>query len=133
MGDKFFFVKSDCHFYSIFIKCLPFTGQKDVIELFLVFLIFGLLGLVLIFMNKLLGPRKTNPAKEQPFECGSPYLQKGINPFPIKFYLVVVFFFPWALVFKEMRGTALIVMMAYIAVLVVGFVYAWKKGAFEWE
>jgi NADH-quinone oxidoreductase subunit A len=121
-----------------------------VIELFLVFLIFGLLGLVLIFMNKLLGPRKTNPAKEQPFECGSPYLQKGINPFPIKFYLVafifielnlvvvlfdveVVFFFPWALVFKEMRGTALIVMMAYIAVLVVGFVYAWKKGAFEWE
>jgi NADH-quinone oxidoreductase subunit A len=45
----------------------------------------------------------------------------------------VVFFFPWALVFKEMKSPALIVMMAYIAVLVVGFVYAWKKGAFEWE
>jgi NADH-quinone oxidoreductase subunit A len=114
-----------------------------VIELFLVFLIFGLLGLVLIFMNTLLGPKSTNPTKEQPFECGSPYLQKGINPFPIKFYLVaflfllfdveVVFFFPWALVFKEMKSPALIVMMAYIAVLVVGFVYAWKKGAFEWE
>jgi NADH-quinone oxidoreductase subunit A len=114
-----------------------------VIELFLVFLIFGLLGLVLIFMNTLLGPKSTNPIKEQPFECGSPYLQKGINPFPIKFYLVaflfllfdveVVFFFPWALVFKEMKSPALIVMMAYIAVLVVGFVYAWKKGAFEWE
>ncbi len=113
------------------------------IELFLVFLIFGLLGLILIFMNKLLGPRKTSPVKEQPFECGSPYLQKGINPFSIKFYLVafifllfdveVVFFFPWALIFKEMKMTALIVMVAYIAVLVVGFVYAWKKGAFEWE
>lgn len=120
-----------------------FAGERDVIELFLVFLIFGLLGLVLIFMNTLLGPRRTTPAKEQPFECGSPYLQKGINPFAIKFYMVaflfllfdveVVFFFPWALVFKEMRGTAMIVMMAYIAVLAVGFVYAWKKGAFEWE
>ena len=70
-------------------------------------------------------------------------MQKGINPFPIKFYLVaflfllfdveVVFFFPWALVFKEMKGTALVVMAAYVGILVVGFVYAWKKGAFEWE
>lgn len=113
------------------------------VEVFLVFVIFGLLGLILIFMNKLLGPSRTNPAKEQPFECGSPYLQKGINPFPIKFYLVafifllfdveVVFFFPWALIFKEMLGTASIVMVAYLAVLIVGFIYALKKGAFEWE
>jgi NADH-quinone oxidoreductase subunit A len=114
-----------------------------VVEIFLVFLVFGLLGLVLIFMNKFLGPSRSNPAKERPFECGSPYLQKGIKPFRIQFYLVafifllfdieVVFFFPWALIFKEMTGKALIVMVAYLFVLVVGFVYAWKKGAFEWE
>jgi NADH-quinone oxidoreductase subunit A len=114
-----------------------------VVEVFLAFVIFGLLGLVLIFMNRLLGPSRRSPLKGQPFECGSPYLQKGINPFPIKFYLVaflfllfdveVVFFFPWALVFKKMPGTALAVMIAYIAVLAAGFVYAWKKGAFEWE
>lgn len=113
------------------------------IELFLVFLVFGFLGAVLIFMNKFLGPTKTNPAKESPFECGSPYLQEGINPFPIKFYLVaflfllfdieVVFFFPWALVFKEMGTTALIIMFAYMIVIVTGFIYAWKKGAFQWE
>lgn len=113
------------------------------VELFLVFLIFGLLGLILISMNWLLGPSRSNPVKGQPFECGSPYLQKGIRPFPIKFYLVaflfllfdveVVFFFPWALVFRDMPGPALLIMMAYVAVLVVGFVYAWKKGAFEWE
>jgi NADH-quinone oxidoreductase subunit A len=113
------------------------------IEIFLVFLIFGLLGVMLLLMNKFLGPRKSNPTKESPFECGSPYLQEGINPFPIKFYLVaflfllfdieVVFFFPWALIFKEMGLTALIVMFAYIFVLVLGFIYAWKKGAFEWE
>jgi NADH-quinone oxidoreductase subunit A len=113
------------------------------IELFLVFLVFGILGLVLIMMNKFLGPTKTNPAKESPFECGSPYLQEGINPVPIKFYLVaflfllfdieVVFFFPWALIFKEMGTTALIVMFAYMVVLVLGFVYAWKKGALQWD
>jgi len=113
------------------------------IELFFVFLIFGFLGVVLLFMNKLLGPKRTTPIKESPFECGSPYLQEGINPVPIKFYLVafifllfdieVVFFFPWALIFKEMRQTASIVMLAYIFVIVIGFVYAWKKGAFKWE
>ena len=112
-------------------------------ELFLVFLIFGLLGVVLLFMNKLLGPRKTNPTKESPFECGSPYLQEEINPVPIKFYLVafifllfdieVVFFFPWALIYKEMGTTALVVMFAYMFVIVLGFIYAWKKGAFEWD
>lgn len=113
------------------------------LELFFTFVIFGFLGLVLIFMNKILGPTRTNQDKEKPFECGSPYLQKGINPFPIKFYLVafifllfdieVVFFFPWALIFKEMKASALIIMGAYLLVLVVGFAYAWKKGAFEWE
>ena len=113
------------------------------IELSLVFLIFGVLGTVLILMNKFLGPKRTNPDKESPFECGSPYLQEEINPFPIKFYIIafvfvlfdieVVFFFPWALVFKEMGLTALIVMFAYIFVLVLGFIYIWKKGAFKWE
>ncbi len=143
MGDRLCFVKDCCYSGAVLIKCGPFAGKRHVVELFLVFLIFGLLGLILIFMNKLLGPSRTNPAKEQPFECGSPYLQKEIKPFQIKFYLVafifllfdveVVFFFPWALVFKEMPGTAFLIMMAYVAVLIVGFVYAWKKGAFEWE
>ncbi len=113
------------------------------IELFLVFLIFGTLGVLLVSMNKLLGPRKTNPTKEIPFECGSPFLQDDIKPFPVKYCLVaflfllfdieVVFFFPWALVFKEIGITGLIIMFAYMFVLIVGFVYAWKKGAFEWE
>ncbi|TET66322.1 MAG: NADH-quinone oxidoreductase subunit A [Candidatus Aminicenantes bacterium] len=113
------------------------------IELFLVFVIFGFLGVLLVVMNKLLGPKRSNPTKESPFECGSPYLQDGINPFPLKYYLVaflfllfdieVVFFFPWALVFKEIGITALIVMFAYIFILLIGFIYAWKKGAFQWE
>jgi NADH-quinone oxidoreductase subunit A len=113
------------------------------IELFFVFLIFGLLGAVLLSMNALLGPKRTNPNKEKPLEIGRPYLQNEIKPFAVKFYLVaflfllfdieVVFFFPWALIFKPMKESALLIMIAYVFVLVVGFVYAWKKGAFEWD
>ena len=112
-------------------------------ELIFVFLIFGLLGILLVFMNALLGPKKTNPAKEKPFECGSPYLQDEIKPFPIKFALVafifllfdveVVFFFPWALIFREMKGPAVVIMASYGAILISGFIYAWKKGAFVWD
>ena len=111
--------------------------------LFIVLLIFGLLGAVLAVINKILGPKRSSPTKDMPFECGSPYLQDGIRPVPVKFYLVaflfllfdieVVFFFPWALVFKELGTTGLIVMFAYIFVLALGFIYAWKKGAFQWE
>ena len=81
------------------------------IELFLVFVVFGLLGAILVVMNKILGPKKTNPTKETQFECGSPYLQDGINPFPVKYYLVAflfllldiefIFFFTWALILKQ--------------------------------
>jgi NADH-quinone oxidoreductase subunit A len=111
--------------------------------LVLVFLVFGALGVVLISMNALLGPKQTNPTKEKPFECGSPPLQDGINPFPVKFALVallfllfdveVAFFFPWALVFKSMKGTALAILAAYLVVLAAGFAYAWRKGAFRWD
>ncbi|MGQ9672981.1 MAG: NADH-quinone oxidoreductase subunit A [Candidatus Aminicenantales bacterium] len=113
------------------------------VEIFLVFLVFGLLGLMLILMNRFLGPSRSNPNKEKPFECGSPYLQQEIPPFSIKFYLVaflfllfdveVAFFFPWALVFREMKMSGLLIMFAYLFVLVIGFVYAWRKGAFEWD
>jgi len=109
----------------------------------LVFLVFGLLGALMISMNALLGPRKTNPVKEQPFECGSPPLQKGIPPFAVKYPLVVflfvlfdieaAFLFPWALIFREMKGPALLILLAYIAILGAGFAYAWRKGAFHWD
>ena len=113
------------------------------IELFLVFCVFGFVGALMVIVNKILGLRRSNPTKEIPYECGSPFLQEGINPFPIKYYLVaflfllfdieVVFFFPWALVFKEIGTTGVILMFIYIFILLMGFVYAWKKGAFQWE
>jgi NADH-quinone oxidoreductase subunit A len=113
------------------------------ISLALVFVVFGLLGALLISMNALLGPRRTNPTKETPFECGLPPLQDGMRPFPIQFALVAflfllfdveaAFLFPWALVFKEMKGPALLILTVYGGILASGFAYAWRKGAFTWD
>ncbi|MFO7866576.1 MAG: NADH-quinone oxidoreductase subunit A [Candidatus Aminicenantes bacterium] len=113
------------------------------IDVFLVFLVAGILGTILILINKITGPKKSSPVKDTPFECGSPYLQDRIYPISIQFYLVaflfllfdveLVFFFPWALVFKSLGGPAVISMAVYIFILAAGFIYAWKKGAFRWE
>ncbi len=109
----------------------------------LTFAVFGLLGVVLLFVNALLGPKRTNPAKETPFECGSLPLQKEIRPFPIKFSLVAflfllfdveaAFFFPLALIVKSVKGPVLAALIVYAAVIGAGFAYAWRKGAFEWD
>lgn len=113
------------------------------LALALSFLVFGLLALVMIFMNSLLGPRKPNPARERPFECGSPYLQTGIRPVRIPFIMIallfllldveVVFFFPLALVVRERGLAALAAIGGYIVILAAGFAYAWKKGIFDWS
>lgn len=107
------------------------------------FAVFGFVGVVMLFINTFLGPRKTNPVKETPFECGSPPLQKDIRPFPVKFSLVAflfllfdveaAFFFPWALVVRSIKGPALAALLVYTVVLVAGFVFAWKKGALTWD
>jgi len=112
-------------------------------ELFLLFIIAGILTLIMLFIGAILGPKKINKTKLEPFECGSPLLQKEIGPFSIKYYIIallflifdieVAFLFPWALVFKRIKLTAFIVILAYFLVLIIGFIYAWKKGALEWE
>ncbi len=113
------------------------------IALAVVFAVFGLLGAVMLFMNALLGPRRTSEIKQTPFECGSPLLQKEAGPFPVKFSLVAILFllldveaaflFPWALIVRTAKGPGLWALGAYLAVLAAGLAYAWKKGAFVWD
>ncbi len=113
------------------------------LELALSFLVFGLLALVMIFINAFLGPRRPDPARERPFECGSPPLQRGIPPVRIPFVLVAllfllldveaVFLFPLALAFRGQGVPGLAALAGYITALAAGFVYAWKKGIFDWS
>ena len=113
------------------------------LELAIAFLVFGLLSGIMILVNFVLGPRRPNPAREKPFECGSPPLQPGIGPVNIPFFLVallfllldveIVFFYPLALAFRGQGPGGLVALVGFVAPLALGFAYAWKKGIFRWS
>ena len=101
----------------------------------------GLAGL-LVWLTSVLGPKKPNPQKDKPFECGEdPFLiQQG--RFTVKFYIgamlfvifdaELVFLFPWATVVRKLGWLGYFEMVAFLVMVVAGFAYAWRKGALEW-
>ena len=102
----------------------------------------GVSGLF-IFLSQTLGPKKPNAAKMMPFECGKVPFEKPSGRHAVKFYIAgmlfvlfdveLIFFFPWAVLFREMGVFGFIEMMVFMSVLVLGFVYAAKKGALQWK
>ena len=100
-------------------------------------------ALIAIGLGTLFGPRKESAAKSMPYESGMNPYGEGTRRMPIRFYLVavlfilfdieVVFFLPWAITFRQLGLFGLIEMLIFIVILLVGYVYAWKKGALEWE
>lgn len=112
-------------------------------EVAIAFAVFGLMSAVMVLVNFVLGPRRPNPARERPFECGSPPLQSGLGPVSIPFFLVallflvldvvVVFLFPLALAFRGRGFGGFAALGVFALVLAAGFAYAWKKGVFRWS
>ena len=102
-----------------------------------------LVALIAIGLGTLFGPRKHTEAKAMPYESGMNPYGEGTRRMPIRFYLIavlfilfdieVVFFLPWAIVFRQVGLFGLIERVIVIFILLVGYVYAWKKGALEWE
>jgi len=102
-----------------------------------------LIALIAIGLGTLFGPRKQSAAKAMPYESGMIPIGEGTRRMPVRFYLIavlfilfdieVVFFLPWAIVFRQLGLFGLIEMFIFIVILLVGYVYAWKKGALEWE
>ena len=100
---------------------------------------------VMVSLNRLLGPRPRAAAavKEITFECGNAPSGSAWARWSIKFYLVailfivfdveVVFMYPWAVIFRELGLFGFVEMMLFIVVLGVGFLFAWRKGALEWN
>ncbi len=90
-----------------------------------------------------LGQRKPTAAKQSPYECGVTTVGPTYRRIPIKYYIIallfllfdieVVFLYPWAVIFKEMKVFAFITMVVFIGILLVAYIYIWKKGALEWE
>ncbi len=110
----------------------------------LLFIIIGLaIGVGPILIGFLLGPRKPDTEKNSPYECGFEAFEDARMKFDVRYYLVAILFiifdleiaflFPWAIVFKELGVFGFVAMMIFLAILVVGFIYEWKKGALEWE
>ena len=103
-------------------------------------LVVGVGGLI---VGSILGPRKPDKAKLSPYECGFDALEDARMPFDVRFYLVAILFiifdletaflFPWAVVLRKIGWQGFWAMMIFLAILVVGFIYEWKKGALEWE
>lgn len=96
-----------------------------------------------IGLGYLFGPKRPSARKEEPYESGMVPIGPGTRRMPVRFYLIavlfilfdieVIFFLPWAVVFKKLGLFGLIEMLIFIVILLVGYVYAWKKGALEWE
>jgi NADH:ubiquinone oxidoreductase subunit 3 (subunit A) len=119
-------------------------SSGEYIGILVTFLIAAGLAGAMLFLNAALGPKhKTNPAKAEPFECGKDPFTQAAGRFSVKFYLIamlfilfdveIVWFFPWAVLLRELGWAGIFEMFAFILVLSLGFVYAWKKGALEWQ
>jgi NADH-quinone oxidoreductase subunit A len=101
------------------------------------------MGSMFIVAGKLLGPSRPDAEKNSPYECGFEAFEDSRMKFDVRYYLVAILFiifdleiaflFPWAIVLDEIGTFGLIAMSIFLGVLVVGFIFEWKKGALEWE
>jgi NADH-quinone oxidoreductase subunit A len=110
----------------------------------LLFILIGVaFGFVPMVAGKLVGPSRPDPEKLSPYECGFEAFEDTRMKFDVRYYLVAILFilfdleiaflFPWAIVLEELGMFGFVAMMIFLGILVVGFVYEWKKGALDWE
>lgn len=110
----------------------------------LVFIVIALaLGVAMLTAGSLFSKHSPDAAKNAPYECGFDAFESARIPFDVRFYLVAIlfiifdletaFFFPWALVLRRIGWFGFAAMMVFLGLLVIGFIYEWKRGALEWE
>ena len=103
----------------------------------------GGFGVVLMVLGWVLGPRRPDAAKASPYECGFEAFEDTRMKFDVRYYLVAILFiifdleiaflFPWAVSLDAIGGFGLLSMAVFLGVLVIAFIYEWKKGALEWD
>jgi NADH-quinone oxidoreductase subunit A len=110
----------------------------------LLFILVGIgVGVVPQVLGYVLGPRKPDAAKDSPYECGFEAFEDARMKFDVRYYLVAILFilfdleiaflFPWAASLRETGPVGFWSVMVFLGILVVGFIYEWKKGALDWE
>ncbi|HSN64196.1 MAG: NADH-quinone oxidoreductase subunit A [Azonexus sp.] len=116
----------------------------------LMFVLVGIaVGVLPVAMGFILAPSRPDPEKLSPYECGFEAFEDARMKFDVRYYLIAILFilfdleiaflFPWATIFRDIVATesiklfGFIEMLIFVAILVIGYVYAWAKGALEWE
>ena len=100
-------------------------------------------GIALMVLGTILGPKFPGREKLSPYECGFAAFEDAHVQFDVRYYLIAIMFivfdleiafvFPWAVIFRDLGMLGLIEMGIFLGLLLLGFVYVWKKGALEWE
>jgi NADH-quinone oxidoreductase subunit A len=112
-------------------------------SLLLMFVLAAGLAGALIATSSLVGKHRRTPEKDQPYECGISPTGDARKPFSVHFYMVglifilfdieAIFLYPWALVYHDLKVFGFVEMLLYIIILLVGYIYLWKKGALDWN
>jgi NADH-quinone oxidoreductase subunit A len=115
----------------------------EYVTIVMVYAVALLVGAAMMGLPRLLAPRRANPVKAEPFECGKTPFQIPEGRFPIKFSTVAILFiifdievmliFPWAVQVRELGWPGFAAMLVFLGILMLGFLYEWKKGGLEWD
>ena len=115
-------------------------GTIPIFALVALALLFGILVMVLCLF---LGPKKPSPEKLAPYECGIQEIEAPKRRFPVKYLLTgmlfiafdieIVSFYPLAILLHQLKVFGLIELLVFLLILMVGYIYVWRKGAFTWE
>jgi NADH-quinone oxidoreductase subunit A len=111
--------------------------------LLLMFILAAGLAGVLVIASTVVGKHKHSKAKDQAYECGMAPIGDARQPFSVHFYMVAlvfilfdieaIFLYPWALIYHDLKVFGFVEMLLYIMILLVGYIFLWKKGALDWD
>ena len=109
----------------------------------MVFAFAGLVAGAMLWIPSLIAPRRPSQVKAEPFECGQDPIALPEGRFAIKFATVAIFFiifdielmfiFPWTVLARQLGWFGFLAMLVYLGILMLGFLYIWKKGGLEWD
>src|SRR5438105_11709346 len=118
-------------------------GTTDTLPIFILVGLAILFGILVMVITRFIGPKKPTPEKLAPYECGIQEIEAPKRRFPVKYLLTgmlfiafdieIVSFYPLAVLLHQLQVFGLIELIVFLAILMVGYIYVWRKGAFTWE
>jgi NADH-quinone oxidoreductase subunit A len=113
------------------------------LPIFILVILALLFGILVMALTAILGPKKPTPEKLAPYECGIQEIQAPKRRFPVKYLLTgmlfivfdieIVSFYPLAILLHKLQVFGLIELIVFLVILMIGYIYVWRKGAFTWE